>query len=37
MTPAANGKWDEIIERGRTRLSDNQLPDGRVIPSREHG
>ncbi len=33
---SALGKWPEINERGRNRLSDNQLPDGRVSLSREH-
>lgn len=33
---SAIGKWPEIHERGRARLSDNQLQDGRVSLSREH-
>ena len=33
---SAAGKWPDMNERGRSRLSDHQLPDGRVSLSRDH-
>jgi hypothetical protein len=33
---SAVGKWPDMIERCRSRLSDHQLPDGRVSLSRDH-